>query len=144
VAKCAECGFLAVRHSETRKLEEAEKAFRERGTIPIVGMGRPYQRHESMPLCFMGSYDLRDECNKRAKKGNPNQKTILEVIQEERQCGSFTKWQLGFTPKEHKEMLDSEKMQKWHRIELIIIVGGNLLAGCLGALLVWLLTRAGS
>lgn len=57
----------------------------------------------------------------------------MQVIQKERECGeSFTEWQLGFTPKEHREMLDRQEFLKWQArqrnedkrwrvIELIVI-----------------------
>jgi hypothetical protein len=35
------------------------------------------------------------------------------VLQKERNCGSFTPWIQGFTPKEHKEMLDAKEMREW-------------------------------
>ena len=38
----------------------------------------------------------------------------MQVIHEERECGeSFTEWQLGFTPKEHREMLDRKEWRDW-------------------------------
>jgi len=35
------------------------------------------------------------------------------VFSKERPCESFTRWQQGFTPKEHREMIDHQAMVKW-------------------------------
>lgn len=35
------------------------------------------------------------------------------VVQQERDCESFTPWQQGFTPKEHREMLDQQVLREW-------------------------------
>jgi hypothetical protein len=111
MVKCAECGFLAARNILTRELEEAEKTFREKGTIPLTGQleGRPQARHESLPLCFEGVYNLRDEFEEFAGKSNPQYTDVHAVINSERQCNGFVKWQQGYSPKEHREMLD----RKW-------------------------------
>lgn len=116
MVKCAECGFLATRNSTTRELEEAEETFREKGTSPlIIGQlqGRPTTRHESLPLCFVKAHNLLDEFKQFAGKGNPDYKSVHFVIHEERECEAFTEWQQGFTPREHKDMLDQQKWRDW-------------------------------
>ena len=73
---------------------------------------------------------------------------VLSVIGRDRNCISFTKWQQGASPKEHREMIDREKLlefqenrrrndRKWHWIELIAIVIGTGLFTLLGA---WIAT----
>jgi hypothetical protein len=51
------------------------------------------------------------------KIGNKNNEySALEfksAICEERSCEGFTNWQQGFTPKEHREMLDRLRLQEW-------------------------------
>lgn len=34
--------------------------------------------------------------------------TILSIVQKNRHCDAFTSWQYGFTPKEHRDMLDRQ------------------------------------
>ncbi len=76
-------------------------------------MGAAQYVHESLPLCFVGSYDLRDLFRKFAGKDDPDYLSVVHVINEERECSGFIKWQQGFTPKEHREMMDREKILAW-------------------------------
>ena len=75
-------------------------------------------------------------------------KKVYDEIQRDRECEFFTKWKQGFTPKEHREMMDrqfrmemEEKRRKndrkWHWIELVAIVLGTGLFTLLGA---WIAT----
>ena len=72
--------------------------------------------------------------------------SIKQVIQKERECGeSFTEWQLGFTPKEHREMMDRQEWRDWQerqrkddrgwRIKeiaiLVLMTGGFIVLGAL-------------
>ena len=74
---------------------------------------------------------------------------VLEVISKDRTCpkrkqaDGFTRWQQGFTPKEHREMLDRERMQEWQAKQdakrtserrfdgllLVIVAGGFTILG---------------
>jgi len=57
---------------------------------------------------------------------------VLEILQKDRNCDDFRPWNLGFTPKEHREMLDRERMlrfeeerrrsdHRWRIAELLIL-----------------------
>jgi hypothetical protein len=107
VVKCAECGFLAARNIQTREIEEVEGLFRDEGEPSFGNLGIP--KHEGLPLCFARAFDLKSEFKKCAGKGDPDAYSIYLVIHEDRDCSSYTEWQQGFTPKEHREMLD----RKW-------------------------------
>lgn len=144
MVKCAECGFLAARNITTRELEEAEETFREKGITPLIGQlqGRPMARHESLPLCFARAYNLLDEFKEFAGKDNPDYTSVHFVIYEERECEAFTEWQQGFTPREHKDMLDQQKWRawqeerrrndrKWNIIVVMASAGGFSLLGAL-------------
>lgn len=141
MAKCSECGFLAARNVETRSLDETERAFRERGTPPVVGYyaggGGARHVHERLPLCFVGSYDLRALFRQFAGKDDPDYASVAIIIEEERGCKEFTKWQQGFTPKEHREMILDEKHtreeRRWRIINIILIVVLSGLFTLLGA-----------
>jgi hypothetical protein len=146
MVKCADCGYLAVRNVESRELEEAEQKFREKGLLPMAGgeIGRPHERHERMPLCFMGNVSLYEECRKRTSNVDPEPVFVILMMDDERVCSDFTKWKLGFTPKEHQVMIDRQRLQewqikqeasnrRWHWVELAILVIGAGLFTLLGA-----------
>src|SRR5208283_6219495 len=113
MAKCSECGFLAARNLYTRQLEEVEKEYRDNGASPtkpfpdgvemmsISGIRNVY----GLPVCFARAFPLDQEIMASASSKDNG---ILTVINQERQCPSFVKWQQGFTPKEHQEMLDRQ------------------------------------
>src|SRR6266404_7521708 len=98
--RCANCGFLATRDKETRVLEETEKRTRDTGRVPSD------DRHEEIPVCFAQVISIQEEA-----RGKSDQ--ILPVLQKERECNNFAPWIQGFTPKEHKEMLDAKEMREW-------------------------------
>jgi len=106
-------------------LDEVDSDFRATGNPPqqkrdVSGLQQtmhdsvrtPY-RH--IPICFARAYPLQDELPNLAKPylDYPTD-MVLEVISKDRPCpDGYTKWQQGFTPKEHREMLDSQKMLQW-------------------------------
>ena len=109
MAKCEDCGFLAVRNRQTRALSETEASMREKGEparIPKVEL--PF--YERNPICFLQMNDLTAEMEKLDDKTS-----FKNVIKKERECKPCTKWIQGFTPREHKEMIDAEKQQTWQR-----------------------------
>lgn len=151
MVKCSECGFLAVRNSESRNLEEIEFKSRETGNI-----GK--QRYVLVPVCFgmIINIDREIEELRKSPQYTIKQNEIGEVIwpkwnelvkiviDKDRECTHFTKWYQGFTPKEHREMLDrqwqiatEEKRRindrKWHIAEIILIVILSGLFTLLGA-----------
>jgi hypothetical protein len=123
MAKCAECGFLAILNEETGELQETQWLIRQDGVL-------------ASPLCFMRVYDLWAESN--TPRGNYDftsrtSSLIVATLQKERECNQFVKWQQGFSPKEHREMIDREKQDKleaeirasnkrWHIAEIIMII----------------------
>ena len=112
MVKCADCGFLAAREIETRNLEETETAFRDSGVPPVIELrpGGGRSLHEPLPLCFARRYNLIKEFKEFAGKDYPDRTSVFPVLNEERECEAFTKWHQGFTPKEHREMLDRKLM----------------------------------
>lgn len=130
MVKCADCGFLAVRSKVNYSLGEATIDFREKGTVAIgyddKGMN-PHALHELMPLCFASQSYLRDEIKRNNKDKNKNQNDeIKRIINQEINCKGFTEWKQGFTPKEHREMLDRQWERRWHIIVGVLFV---ILAG---------------
>jgi len=119
MAKCVECGFLAVRNIETRSLEEVEFESRRSGDFA----GRYYY----IPICFAMVADYGEELKqlRNLPENATRQNEIGEeiwpkwedlrktVFSKERKCESFTRWQQGFTPKEHMEMINRKEMLEW-------------------------------
>ena len=115
MVKCAECGFIAARNLYTRQLEEVEKEYRDTGASPtkpfpdgiemmsINGIRNVY----GLPICFARAFPMEEEIVTSASSKDNG---IITVINRERQCPYFVKWQQGFTPKEHREMLDRQLM----------------------------------
>ncbi len=101
MVKCADCGFLTKINQETRALEETEQITRNEGII-------------TSPVCFVRANDLWAESgtNYGIICGG-SEINIKATLQKDRDCRQFTKWQQGFTPKEHREMLDRTQMLKW-------------------------------
>jgi len=141
--RCAECGFLATRNRETSNLDAMEQNYRNTGkSSQKVGFSPPYDIHEA-PVCLMQVCDLWSEI------GKSDAKNILSVIRKDRPCEAFRKWQQGFTPKEHREMMDRERFEerlredkksdrRWRIIELFCLLVGSGLFTLLGA---WIAKR---
>src|ERR1700694_4175901 len=117
MVKCSECGYLALRNLETVALAEADSMFRE--------IGRPIEPSNALPLnsafdffpiCFSQQINFVQEFSDAGAKrhpveGEPNPYGVIAaIINAERECTKFTGWQQGFTPKEHREILDRQWM----------------------------------
>jgi len=128
MVKCSECGYLSLRNIETRNLDEAEQVFREWGKIVGVRRSFPSQIegtpfhvddgvtsyiHDGLPICFARSHNLTSSFRELISKDYETDKAIIEIINKEWDCTLFTKWQQGFTPKEHREMMDKKEMLEW-------------------------------
>ncbi len=159
MAKCSECGFLSLRNTITGQLDEVDSLYRanaespkrgrqsRQGTATGSGDSVDVQPYAGMPFCFVQRHELW-----RDFKGlGPAWKTvshellpeslILEVINKTRECSpnsesiGFAKWQQGFTPKEHREMLDRNALfnaqrdqNRWNLgvafLAVVVAVGG--------------------
>ena len=133
MVKCEDCGFLAVRSKKDFKLDEASSEYRKSGVIAIGydEQGRnQHELHFQEPLCFAGAYDLKNEF---AEEQMGTVTRAWSVISRERDCQQHTEWIQGFTPKEHREMLDRRWERKWRIITGIIFVSLAGLFTLLGA-----------
>lgn len=114
--KCTDCGFLGVRNCETREIVEVEANSRRNGGIAgfLVGQNQVKQVYEPYLICFRRAWPLRDE---QLPPDRGLDKTlsdsVLAVIQKPRECSSFTKWEQGYTPREHWEMIQEAERLKW-------------------------------
>jgi len=118
MAKCADCGYLTVRIKSSYSFGEAPSDFRERGVVPVIydEQGRnQHPFHEQEPICFILKKDLKKEFKTETTKGN-NTVSAFNVLHKYRDCDTtdttlgFTEYRQGFTPKEHREMLDRQWM----------------------------------
>lgn len=121
MVKCSECGFLALRDKTTGLLVEANDDYRASGRVPEYIAA--YKEYHNYPICFAMAYDLMPEVEQAAQQQFINGsddwgKYTLGVINKERVCPphgksyGFTTWQQGFTPKEHREMLERQWMRQ--------------------------------
>ena len=160
MVKCADCGFLAqhiFRGSIPQGFIDVEETSRETGDLPglsffqafhFTPIGEPDLTPEKMdgdrfPTCFSRAFNLGQEVKDRQAEIQESAKTdslksaVKDVIHKERTCKQFVKWERGFTPKEHREMIDREwerkNDKKWHIIELVVLVIGAGLFTLLGA-----------
>src|SRR5207249_2598204 len=72
-------------------LVELDERYRDTGVVPSNAF-------DPFPICFEGVISFRSEANQ-------NPQATKDVIHKERDCSSFTKRILGFSPKEHREMI---------------------------------------
>jgi len=142
MAKCSECGFLASRGVHSRQLGETEQEIRlNGGSVIVLNTGKPFNLFEP-PICFMRSPDYKAiPFDLRVDKS-----AVRSEIQRERTCEYFTPRQQGFTPKEHRDMLDRQWMlereerrdrevKKWQGNQTILALIGMGIFTILGAII---------
>jgi hypothetical protein len=97
--RCAECGFIALRSTQTRMLVEVDGTIRHRATHggSLVEFVEAY---ELDPVCFVQAFDLPTE-------GEGHSWPIAKILPKPRDCPKFVLWKQGFSPKEHQQMIDS-------------------------------------
>jgi hypothetical protein len=112
--RCDTCGFLAMRFYHDAGLHEATQEFRELGldTNAEAAITR-------LPFCIVQAARLDKEIEAHHKSTQaPNMSlgapSIMAILQKkDRECREWTEWIPGFSPKEHLEMMNRERMQKW-------------------------------
>jgi hypothetical protein len=144
--QCKECGFLSVREHTKNVLEETPSHTRQYGNAPS-GRGQS-------PVCFVLAAPLEVDYSAFVEPITATDR-FLKVINKERTCSGFVKWQQGYSPREHRDMQISQALldsqQKWqaeqarlsderHQQSLAVAVAGNkgnvwsnLVAGIIGA-----------
>lgn len=101
MVRCADCGFLALRRRESQQLLGAEMPYREHGVLPEAVDADFQDEFESTPYCFVMAQPIHKE--REDRKG---------IIQRDRSCDSWVQWQQGFSPKEHREMLEEQRRRQ--------------------------------
>lgn len=106
--RCKDCGFLGLRMIHSREIAEVEQEIRESHKFPDYytgsdGPGGTGEYYVPLAICCMMEKQVSAESTgpmtERAER-------FFTVINKDRTCQSFMEWQNGFTPKEHREMLD--------------------------------------
>lgn len=94
--QCVNCGYLAIRNSQTGELSEANVPTRERGKLSIF----------EEPACFRLASNITKSYNEFVQKGllDPDQNPFFETVKSDRWCDEFTDYIQGFSPREHLEM----------------------------------------
>ena len=107
MACCSTCGFLAMRDRSTRELCETDELTRQTADIRSDPIRQGFRAFDEQPICFALAAPLGSEM------GEYSEEAFLEVITRQRDCKSFTRWQQGFSPKEHREMIDQQAFREW-------------------------------
>jgi hypothetical protein len=90
VVKCKECGYLAARDFLTRVILEVDEGFREKADRGHGPSGKVL--YFDKPICAAGAFPLGDEAN------DAGPVATLAILNRERDCKSFMRWQPGLTP----------------------------------------------
>jgi hypothetical protein len=131
LVKCADCGFLTLRNDYTGQLDEVGDGYRrtgepqelrkpqdpsDRSNVYPLSYTFYYKAHTNLPICFAREWNLFGDLvqsGNNAGDASLEPGLALEVITKDRLCSAFTPWQQGFTPKEHREMLDRQALLRW-------------------------------
>ena len=110
MVKCKDCGYLCGRNKDDCSLGELDINYREKGQLPLAReYGRnQYELYDKLPLCFARHPYLGNAIKNINNRDNPVEE-VKKIIQTDIDCDKFTEWQQGFTPKEHRDILD----RKW-------------------------------
>jgi hypothetical protein len=100
--RCRDCGFLAVRNTETNRLDETPEFTRMDGTLPAG-------KHWRGPICYVKAQPITEHFKKlpQPKQGPEG---FLEIIEEDRHCEQATPYLPDYSPREHYEMILTEKV----------------------------------
>jgi len=127
MAKCKDCGFLAVWIRLQNRFDEASEQVREQGRPEgVINNEESFQAK-----CFIRKHDLvaEIETNKKSVLAGAfgYGARVLEVIDTERACAGYTTWMQGFHPKEHEQMLlNHEMLERQRRHSTFSLIVGIL------------------
>ena len=104
MVKCADCGYLTMRHrTEYSLLLEVYEDYRKHAVLRRPEFTNP-------PRCFMRVRNFESEFQQvTAADGPAQQQAEIAILQKEIPCAEFTHWQQGFTPKEHRDIRDRQQ-----------------------------------
>lgn len=134
MAKCKDCGFLAIWRYVPEQFSEASEYFRTNGNMETDTSD---SGHQYQPKCFSQRAPLQDEIFAIRRHGHTNRESVLNVLNCDRPCKYAIPWRQGFTPKEHQEMMDQEELYRdrqrheWRTLEVAIF------GACASAIGIW-------
>lgn len=107
MVKCADCGYLGVRHIENQTLVSPGEEQRRTGSPPTIEQGgtiggRTLPVLDTRPVCAVRAFPLDEELLASV--------SAKDVMQKDRPCGRSTPWIPGLTPKEHIDMIATQAM----------------------------------
>ena len=108
MVKCKDCGLVMVREKESTSCMELDDFTRGTGhATDLISRKGHY-----VPRCLVLAHDLASEFLPEGAQSNEAQKIFLKVLTDDRECGSFTPWLPGFTPKEHVQMVNDRALRE--------------------------------
>jgi hypothetical protein len=137
MVKCAECGFLATRRLWSHELVEAAAPYRDEGQQPTDPQNRNFYSCELVPVCAVQRRNFVERLLRQGRTTQIGQdeltrEEVRAALLEEYDCAQWTVWHQGFTPKEHREMLDRQSMHRQQvsnsRWNLAVAVGAVIVA----------------
>ena len=102
--RCSECGFLGLLNKTTMQTEEAHHKYRDSGSTQNE-QGKE-AIHLNLPVCVRGKRDFSKEFSEGA-----DTEVVTACISTPYPCDSFLQWVVGFSPREHFEMLEVLKLR---------------------------------
>ena len=107
---CSSCGFLAaLDYTDNSAVDTAGLWFRKHGHQIVGAM------FEGLPMCYVLAQPIHDEARALAPPNQePTAEQVTTIIQKPRgDCPEWMEWVPWLPPKEHREMLDRERMLQW-------------------------------
>jgi len=130
--ECRNCGFLAIRDSDTLELVSPTVLYRSEGVRGTISSFLP-PGMEVTPHCFVGEHSIHNELVElegaslqlageapgpfrlSTGEGDVTSQFVTSIINKPRLCNAFFTWVDGFSPKEHYEKRESERRREWER-----------------------------
>jgi hypothetical protein len=104
--KCATCGYLAGKRDQEPELLMASPRWRKHGN-PDGPNGMEFAPH-----CFRGVTEPNEEYHALKEEIAEKRLIFLRVVNTERVCAEYRKFDPGYTPKEHAEMHREERLRR--------------------------------
>ncbi len=109
MARCANCGFLAIIRVSDREQVGAGLAYRDRlANPPDRASGNRYSMYEDSPLCAEGVIDF----------SVVGQASLIHEFQKDRDCDNYRQWVPGLSPKDHRARVDRDLRIKFEAEQL--------------------------
>ena len=107
---CADCGLLGIVYLVNKQWFHADQRYRSSGLAEDVAPGLVAHYPAR---CFALAFNLEQERVGWETAGQDFALATTTVLQWPRDCPEWIKWRNGFSPKEHAEMLDRQRLLDW-------------------------------